>query len=167
MSDTTRVKLPQAEEVTKREREDAMGAYLMMFAAWGIGLPLPVLNLIAAGIYYGINNKKSRFVAFHALQSLLSQLPVTLGNIGVIIWAARNFFSGGSFDTNFWIYVVFAALLNLAYIVTSLVAMTRAWRGNFFYIPLFGRWAFEVWYGEGSREPGKKAIRDNKPPGGY
>jgi uncharacterized membrane protein len=166
MSEMTNVKLPQPGDVTKREREDAMGAYLMMFAAWGIGLPLPILNMIAAGIYYGINNKKSRFVAFHALQSLLSQIPVTLANLAGVIWAVRNFIYSG-FDTEFWIYLVFAGLLNLAYVVTSLVAMTRAWRGNFFYIPLFGRWAYETWYGEGSRAPGVRATRDNKPPGGY
>ena len=43
--------LPQPHELSEREKEDAMGAYLMMFAAVGAGLPLPVINLIAAIIY--------------------------------------------------------------------------------------------------------------------
>ena len=67
--------LPQPEEIPEREKEDAMGAYLMMFAAVAIGLPLPIINLIASFIYYYINRKKSRFIHFHSLQSLLSQIP--------------------------------------------------------------------------------------------
>ena len=38
--------LPQPNEVSSREREDGMGAYLMMFASLGVGLPLPIINLI-------------------------------------------------------------------------------------------------------------------------
>ena len=32
----------------------------MMFAAWGAGLPLPLLNLLAAVIYFFTNKKPSR-----------------------------------------------------------------------------------------------------------
>src|SRR5882757_7330637 len=78
--------LPQPEEIPEREREDAMGAYLMMFAAVAVGLPLPVINLIASVIYYYINRKKSRFIHFHSLQSLLSQIPTTIMNWALVIW---------------------------------------------------------------------------------
>jgi len=60
----------QPDEIPIREREDAMGAYLMMFAALAAGLPLPIINLIAALVYFYINKGKSRFVRFHSLQSL-------------------------------------------------------------------------------------------------
>ena len=43
--------LQQPDEIPEREKEDAMGAYLMMFAAVAIGLPLPIINLIASIIY--------------------------------------------------------------------------------------------------------------------
>ncbi len=66
------VDLPQPDQLTEREKEDGMGAYLMMFAAFAVGLPLPAVNLIAAMIYYFINRKKSRFIHFHCLQSFLS-----------------------------------------------------------------------------------------------
>ena len=82
------IKLPQPDEISNREKEDAMGAYFMMFAAWAIGFPLPILNLVAAVIYFFVNKKNSRFIAFHALQSLLSQIPVTLVNVGFIAWLA-------------------------------------------------------------------------------
>jgi len=78
--------LPQPDQISEREKEDAMGAYLMMFAAWGLGLPLPLLNLLAAVIYHMVNRKKSPFVAFHSLQSLLTQVMVSLLNAGLIAW---------------------------------------------------------------------------------
>ena len=36
---STHIALPQPHEIRNGEREDAMGAYLMMFAAWGAGSP--------------------------------------------------------------------------------------------------------------------------------
>ena len=81
--------LKQPDELTKREKEDAMGAYLMMFASIGAGLPLPIINLIAAVIYYFINKSNSRFVQFHALQSLLSQFPTSIINAVAVFWAAQ------------------------------------------------------------------------------
>src|SRR6185503_9229661 len=84
--------LPQPEEIAEREKEDAMGAYLMMFAAVAVGLPLPVINLIAAIIYYFVNRKKSRFIHFHSLQALLSQIPTTIINWGGVIWGVGIFF---------------------------------------------------------------------------
>ena len=78
------IKLPHPHEISKKEKDDAMGAYLMMFAVWAAGLPLPLLNLIAAIIYYFINKKESRFVAFHAYQSLITQVIVSLLNASLI-----------------------------------------------------------------------------------
>jgi len=49
---STHIALPQPHEIPKRDREDAMGAYLMMFAAWGAGLPLPLLNLLAISSHF-------------------------------------------------------------------------------------------------------------------
>ncbi len=159
--------LPQPEEISRREREDAMGAYFMMFAAWGIGLPFPFLNLIAAGIYYGIHKKKSKFVAFHALQSLNSQIPVTIANAGLLFWLIRNLIQELGFYNPFWIYLIVVAALNVAYLVTSLVALSRAYKGNFFYFPIFGRLAFDRWYGPDSPADGASDVRPNRPPEGY
>ena len=164
MDGETAIPLPQPEDISRREREDAMGAYLMMFAAWGIGLPLPVLNLAAAGIYYGLHRRKSKFTAFHALQSLTSQIPVTLANAGLLVWFLRTVIGEYYYTRGFWIYLAFTAALNLAYIITSLAALTRAYRGNFFYFPVFGRWAFERWYGAKARGKDELKVRPNLPP---
>ena len=62
--------IPQSDQVTKQEREDAFGSYIMMFASFYI--PIPLVEIPAAGIYYQYFKRKSRFVAFHALQSSMT-----------------------------------------------------------------------------------------------
>ena len=61
---STYLPLPQPNELDEREKEDAMGAYFMMFAALASSLPLPIINLIAAVIYYYINRKKTGLFTF-------------------------------------------------------------------------------------------------------
>jgi uncharacterized membrane protein len=138
--------LPQPEEISEREKEDAMGAYLMMFAAVAIGLPLPVINLIASVIYYFINRKKSRFIHFHSLQALLSQIPTTLINWALVIWAVSIFFTDLTLSDSFWAYAVFAGVSTLLYFIYSLIAAFKARQGKFYYFLLFGKMAYEVVY---------------------
>ena len=85
-----RIRLPQPEEIAEREKEDAMAAYLMMFASLAIGLPIPLVNLIASFIYFFVNRKSSPFVAFHSLQALLTHVPVVLLNAGLVGMAHRH-----------------------------------------------------------------------------
>ena len=70
------ITIPQPNELSKREREDAMGSYLMMFAAFAVGIPIPTINLIASAIYYYANRKKYTglfysYLAFTILSNLI------------------------------------------------------------------------------------------------
>lgn len=139
--------LPQPDQITLREKEDAMGAYLMMFAAWGAGLPFPLINLIAAAVYFVINSKRSKFVSFHAYQSLLTQIPISLFNAGLLAWAAALFFSSNwSLSVTFVSYAIFVALWNLIYMIFSIIACIAARKGRFYYFWVFGRLAFARYY---------------------
>ena len=156
--------LPQPNEVTQRERDDALGAYLMMFAALGVGLPLPVLNLIAALIYYYVNRATSRFVGFHALQSLLGQIPVTLANTFVVVWLIRIVLTDLEFPSEFYVALVVMGLLNVIYIVFSVIALSYARKGRMYYMPLFGRAAYNVHY---RIKHESSAGYTNQPPEGF
>lgn len=137
--------LPQPDEIPEREREDAMGAYLMMFAAVASALPLPVINLLAAIIYYYVNRRKSRFIHFHALQSLLSQLPTTLLNWGLLYWIIQIFFLDDTLaDDLFYGYLYFTLAANVFYVAFSLVAAIKARKGRMYYFLFFGRLSYEV-----------------------
>ena len=158
--------LPQPEEISENEKDDAMGAYLMMFASWAIGLPLPLLNLVAAVIYFFVNGRESRYVAFHAYQSLLSQIPVTLLNAGALGWLIAVVVSPARFSALFLIYLVAIAVANCLYLIFSIVALVRARRGEIYYIPLFGLMAYSRYYGRHAAPLDKPRNRVAKGLGG-
>ena len=144
--------LPQPHELSEREKEDAMGAYLMMFASLATSLPLPIINLIAAVIYYYINRKKGRFIHFNCLQSLLSQLPTTLVNWGLLYWGLQIFFFDNyELSDYFYAYLGFSIIANLVYFIFSLIAAVRARKGIFMYFIFFGPYAYQKVYAKRNR----------------
>ena len=138
--------LPQPDEIEEREKEDAMGAYFMMFATAGIGIPLRILNLLAAIIYYFVNKSKGRFVQFHMLQSLYSQIPVTLLNTGLVVWIITNLVKQYEFTEVFWGYVIMVAVANLVYLVFSIIGAVKARKGLFYYFLFFGKVSYAQVY---------------------
>ena len=136
--------IPQPEEIDIHQRDDAMGAYFMMFATTALGLPLPIINLIASIVYYYVNKSKGRFVQFHILQSLYSQIPVSILNMGLIIWFARNLFNDFEFTNYFWGYLIMVGAANLIYFIFSIVAAVKSNKGRFYYFFFFGKTAYHV-----------------------
>lgn len=135
--------IDQPDDLTEREKEDAMGSYLMMFASIGAGLPLPFINLIASLIYFYINKDKSRYVRFHTYQSMMSQLPVTLMNSSLVIWASQIWFWSNIDLTNqFWSYLIVVVIINIGYLIFSLIAAIKARKGKMYYFIFFGKWAY-------------------------
>jgi uncharacterized membrane protein len=136
--------LEQPDEIAVREKEDAMGAYLMMFAAMGAGLPLPIINLIAAVIYYYVNKSKSRFVQFHSYQALISTLPTALINIGFTYWTVHIIFWDSWHVTDSYKgYVAAAVIANLGYFVIGIIAAIKARKGMYYYYIFFGKIAYQ------------------------
>jgi len=138
--------LPQPDQIETRVKEDAMGAYFMMFATSAIGIPLPLLNLVAAVIYYFVNRNKGKFVQFHTLQSLYSQIPVTLLNSGLVAWTIVNFVRDLDFTSFFWGYLVMVAIANLVYFIFSIIGAVKARNGIFYYFLFFGKIAYHQVY---------------------
>ena len=155
--------LPQPDEIEVRVREDAMGSYFMMFATSALGLPLPILNMVAAIIYYFVNRDKGKFVQFHTLQSLYSQIPVTLLNSGLVAWTIVNFARDYDFTSIYWGYLVMAAAANLLYFIFSIVGAVKARKGIFYYFVFFGKVAYHQVYR--IRPESSSSHPQNKPPG--
>jgi len=156
--------LPQPHDIPEREKEDAMGAYLMMFAAAAIGLPLPIINLIAAVIYYFVNRKKSRFIHFHCLQALLSNIPTTLINWALVIWAIRNFVGHYEWTETFWAYAIFAGAATFLYFIVALIAAYKARQGKMYYFLVFGNISYETAYRVRPSDNLSNTEPVNKPP---
>jgi uncharacterized membrane protein len=162
------VAIPQPHELSQREKDDALAAYLMNFAAWGAGLPLPTLNLIAAWVYYFLNRRKSRFVAFHCFQACTSQIPTTVINVvGVGLFVDYVFILGKELPGFFWPYVGFAVLTNLLYLAASIYACVLAAKGRFYYFLVFGRWAYTRYYGPNAIPLEGRVTPPNLPPAGF
>ena len=167
-SESAYVTLPQPDQITEREKEDAMGAYLMMFAAVAVALPLPVVNLIAAIVYYYVNRSKSRFVHFHSLQSLISQLPTTLLNWGLLYWSIRVwFFNSLEADDYFFGYFLTTVIANLLYLVFSIIGAVQARKGRMYYFLFFDKLSYELVFSKSStlKYKGEETIiHQNSPP---
>lgn len=136
--------MPQPEDIPIKEKENAMGAYLMMFASLGAGLPLPMINVIASIIYYFIYRHNSPFVKFHLVQSLWSQVPLSLLNGFIVIWTIKNFVSNAGFSSIYIGLVLSVVIFNIIYIIFSIYAAMLARRGRVYYFIFFGRLAYEV-----------------------
>ncbi len=157
--------LPQPEEITEREREDAMGSYLMMFAAVAIGLPLPIINLIASFIYYFLNRKKSRFVHFHALQALLSQIPTTVMNWGLVIWGVGIVIRDNwHLSPEFWAYAIFCGVATFIYFIMNIIAAFKARQGKMYYFLLFGKMAYSTSFAIKPGDTATATEQVNRPP---
>ena len=160
--------IPQPEEITSRERERSLASYFMMFISSTAGLPLPFINLIASWIYYAYTKKTSPFVKFHSLQSLLSQLPVTIINTSLVLWIASVVFNNlgqfkdALFTSSFFGFVATVIAVNFVYIIFSIIAAVRAYSGRLYYFPFFGNIAFKEAFINQKDYQKKEFI--NKPP---
>lgn len=144
--------IPQPEELSGKEKEQAMTSYLMMFASTAVGLPFPMINLIAAIAYHYMVRDRSRFVHFHSSQSLISQLPVTFLNAIAVGWVIHSLFNSSPdavtlFDKigltdEFISFLIMVATANVIYFLFSLLAAIQAFRGRMFYFIFFGKVAY-------------------------
>jgi len=155
--------IPQPDEIETRVKEDAMGAYFMMFATSAISIPLPILNLVAAIIYYYVNRSKGKFVQFHTLQSLWSQIPVTLLNSGLVAWTIVNLVRDLDFTSFYWGYLVMVGIANLVYFIFSIIGAVKARKGVFYYFLFFGKIAYHHVYRIRPERFGSAPV--NRPPG--
>jgi len=153
--------IPQPHELSIREKEDAMGAYLMMFAGVAVALPLPLLNLVASFVYLYLNKSKGRFVHFHSLQALYSQIPVTLLNLGLLAWLIIILVTDFNFASEFKGYAIMVAMVNLVDIVFSLIAAAKARKGLMYYYIFFGRISYHQVFSN-RQKPEKELV--NMPP---
>jgi len=164
--------IPQPEDLSSHEKDDAMGAYLMVFAALHIGLPLPFAGLGAAAIYHALNGKKSPFTGFHTFQALILSIPTALFSVGWMVWGVmlliQNFqdrFTPVAELRWFWWFTLFNVGMYLLYVVVCIVGAVRARRGRLVYFPGTGVWAFRRYFGPAASQ--NKQQERNEPPKGY
>ncbi|MBN1410268.1 MAG: hypothetical protein JW969_05435 [Spirochaetales bacterium] len=170
------VTLPQPEDIPEQARDQASGAYILMFA--GLYIPLPFSEIVTSLVYYFYLRTRSQFLAFHTYQAFITQIPISILNTGLVVWViinAVNWFSKVNIDgvtsftgPVFWIYFWFVIAYNIVYIILSLIAYKKAIKGNLFYMPVIGGIAYEKFFGPNAVTFVKKEKKEtNQPPKGY
>ncbi len=115
---------PQEEEMEK-----ASNSYVMSLVAIVAGLPLPIINLIATGIFWLGNRKSSYFVRWHCNQALLSQVSVLLMNSYGFWWTIGIFFQDDIITNSYIAYMTTVFLFNLAEFVATVYTAVQTRKG--------------------------------------
>ena len=104
-------------DTTHEERLWGMLAHLLTFVSW----------FIAPLVLYAVKRDQSRFIAFHAIQAILLRL------VWVAVWPLFQFWP--EFASYLW------TILGAATVVFTVLAAIKAYDGEWYEIPLIGRWA--------------------------
>jgi len=124
----------------EHEAESASGSYLMSLIVIMIGLPLPIVNLIATMIFFLGNRKSTYFVRWHCTQALLSQLSLLFINSYGFWWTISILFTEESITTPYIAYLFTAILFNIAEFIATVYTAVQTRKGLhvewWFYGPL-------------------------------
>jgi hypothetical protein len=112
------------------EWEKASNSYLMSVVAVMAGLPFPVVNLIATGMFYLANRKSSLFVRWHCMQALLSQTFTLPINVCGVYWTLSVLFGDGHITNTYIAYIITIILFNLLEFSATVYAAVQTGRGN-------------------------------------
>ncbi len=112
------------------ESEKASNSYLMSVVAIMIGLPMPVINLIATGIFFLNNRKSTHFVRWHCMQALLAQALTVGMNVVGVYWTVSIFYGTNQVTNNYIAYMITIILFNLAEFIATVYAAVKTRKGK-------------------------------------
>jgi uncharacterized membrane protein len=116
--------------IPDHEREKASNGYLMSMVAAMVGLPLPIINLLATGLYLLGQRRQGYYVRFHCLQAFYSQLLVIVLNSVVLTWTIRILAGRTEISSGYLSFLIVAALCNLAELVSNIYAAIATRKGK-------------------------------------
>jgi uncharacterized Tic20 family protein len=113
------------------EAEKASNSYLMSMVVVIAGLPLPIVNLIAAYFYYVANKKSSYFVRWHCIQSLVAQIVFFICNSILFYWTISIFiFDSNELSNNYIAYLLTVVLFDLVEFIASIYSAIQTRKGR-------------------------------------
>lgn len=137
----------QGAAIYQHEYEQASNSYLMAIAAVIAGLPLPIINLIAAFGYYLGHRKSSYFVRWHCIQSIIGQAILIPFNSIAFSWTlmllirnrynlnydsdselAESFFDGT--NSTYWLYIAIIIFINIIEFIVVIYAAIQVRKGH-------------------------------------
>lgn len=116
-------------EPGEHEAEKASNSYLMSLIALIVGLPLPIINLIATLIFYLGNRKGTYFVRWHCTQALLSQLSMLFINSFGFWWTISIIFTEETISNKYFAYIIAALIFNLSEFIATIYTAIQTRKG--------------------------------------
>ena len=117
--------ITQKPYIYEEEAEQASFAYLMTTLIVIVGLPMPIINVIGSVVFYLANRKKSYFVRFHCLQSMLSQLCVVPINALGVSWTIALITGNAQISDYYVAYIITIVGFNILEFVSSVYAAVQ------------------------------------------
>ena len=111
------------------EAEKASNSYVMSLIAIMVGMPLPIINLIATFIFYLGNLKSTHFVRWHATQALLSQISVLIINSIAFTCTVQILFYGQEISNLYIAYMLTVFLYNLTEFIVTIYTAIQVRKG--------------------------------------
>ena len=116
-------------EPGEHEAEKASNSYLMSLIVVMVGLPLPILNLLATFFFYLGNRKGTYFVRWHCTQALLSQASLLLMNSFGFWWTISIIFGSETIDVNYIAYMMTIFLFNVVEFFATMITAIKTRKG--------------------------------------
>jgi hypothetical protein len=120
------------------ESEKASNSYLMSLIVVMVGIPLPIVNLIASAIFFAGNRRSTYFVRWHCMQMLLTQIVTLFVNAEGVYWTLSIILGRRSVTNRYIAYIITILLFNLIEFVATIYAAIRTRKGNHVTWWLFG-----------------------------
>lgn len=120
------------------ENEKASQGYLMSLVAIMVGLPLPIFNLVATGLFFLGNRKGTFFVRWHCTQALLSQVLVVIMNSAGFTWTLSIIFGKISLTNQYIAYIITIILFNIFEFCATIFAAVQTRKGKHVEFWFFG-----------------------------
>lgn len=114
----------------ENELEQAANSYLMSLLVVMVGLPFPIVNLLATFIFYFANRRKTYFVRWHCTQALISQLPLFLTNTILFWWTVRILLGMVTLSSFYFAYLFTVFIFNVIDIVATIITLVKVRKGK-------------------------------------
>lgn len=124
----------------EHEAEKASNSYLMSLVAIVVGLPLPIINLIATFFFFIGNRNSTYFVRWHCIQALLSQFSILFINGYGFWWTVAIVFGDETLSNPYISYMLTVLVINASEFIATVYTAIQTRKGVhvkwWFYGPL-------------------------------
>jgi hypothetical protein len=125
--------------ISEEEAEYSSNCYLMSLLTVFVGVPLPIINLIASIIFYIGFKKSSYYVRWHCTQMLLSQFVLFFINSYSFWWTVSIIFTQETISKKYFYYMGFVIVFNIYELIMNIYTAIKTRKGIHVEWLIFGR----------------------------